>query len=72
MLGPQQKRAEKRGIRSRCLPNANDDLLGHHQHMHGSLRLNVVKRDPLVSLRHDPCWNLAGDDFLENAHGFRG
>lgn len=49
--------------------NARDELLGHDQHMHGGLRLHIVKGDTEVVLVRELRGDLTIDDFLKDGLG---
>src|SRR5438552_5840769 len=65
----QKQFAEQRAIFILRICEVRNHSLGHDQHVHGCLWINVVKRDCIIVFPDNFRWNLARDDFFENGHG---
>lgn len=67
-FGLQEQMADHLMILRLGLGDAGDRFFGNHQHVHGGLRVDVVKGEDEVVFVDDFSGNFAGDDFLEESH----
>ena len=68
IFGLQEQMAEHLTIIRFGLGDAGDRLFGNHQHVHGGLRVNVVKGEDEVVFVDNVGGDFAGDDFLKESH----